>query len=64
MRTACLAALVTAGLVLWTRIKAPEAAEGLPLRWARSASAHPLRTGIALMLLLWAGSPGRRFGER
>lgn len=62
--TACLAALATAGLVLLTRVLPPEAAEGLLLRWMRTASAHPLRTGLALALVLEAWRPSGPFEER
>lgn len=64
VKTAGLAALTTAGLVLLTRVLPPEAAEGLLLRWMRTASAHPLRTGIALALVLMARHPLGPFEER
>lgn len=39
------------GVSLWP----PRAGEPWALRWARTAASHPLRTGLALALLLGSG---------
>lgn len=63
VRPLLLAGLATGALVLVTELRVPRAGESLALRWARTAAAHPLRTGLALALLGLALSPARRYEE-
>ena len=53
------AALATGALLFWTAVRPPRAGEPLPLRWARTAASHPLRTGLALALLVLGLRPPR-----
>lgn len=51
-------ALGTWALVAWlVRLDPPTAGEPLPWRWARSVAAHPVRSVLALCLLIVPGRP-------
>jgi len=52
-------ALVVGALVAWNSAQPAGCDEPLVLRWARIAAQHPLRTGIALALLISAACPTR-----
>ena len=52
-------ALVVELLVAWNGAQPAGCDEPLVLRWARIAAQHPLRTGIALTLLISAARPAR-----
>jgi hypothetical protein len=46
-------------LLLWTAAARPVPEEAWILRWARTASIHPWRTGLAVFLIAWGLFPGR-----
>ncbi|MSR61338.1 MAG: hypothetical protein EXS08_02665 [Planctomycetes bacterium] len=54
-------ALLVGALLAWNDSHPAASAEPLPLRWARTAAQHPLRTGLALALLAWALRPARNY---
>jgi hypothetical protein len=51
--------LVVGVLVAWNGAQPASCDEPLVLRWARIAAQHPVRTGIALALLISAACPTR-----
>jgi len=54
------AAMLQGGITLWAAANPPEMSELLVLRWFRTIAEHPLRCGLAFVLLAVACGVGGR----